>query len=94
MIPPSPDLLAPLTGWYNSDLFRFIWRKEFRSLKLLRNQLELLPVPDWNESLKDELSDLVKKGEKGEDIKLELNNILYNFFEISKKEQAYVRSEI
>ncbi len=94
MIPPGPDLLYPLTGWYNSELFRFMWWKEFRSLKLLRSQLEYLPLPDWSESLKQDLSSLVKKGEKGEDIKLELNRILYDFFDISRKEQEYVRSEI
>ena len=94
MIPPDPDLLKPLTGWYNSELFRYMWWKEFRSLKLLRSQLENLLLPDWSESLKQDISSLVKKGEKGEDIKLELNSILYDFFNITGKEQEYVRSEI
>ncbi len=93
LIPADPDLLEPLVGWYNSELFRFIWWKEFRSLKLLRGHLEILPVPLWEKPLTGRITSLVKEGEKGEDIKLRLNQIFFDFFDFTPKEREYVCSE-
>ena len=94
LIPEDPELLAPLTGWYNSTLFRFCWRKQFHSVKLLRSHLEILPVPDWGELEKQELTDLVKMGEKGEDVKPKVDQILFDFYDFSRKEREYVASQV
>ncbi|OQY34049.1 MAG: hypothetical protein B6241_06090 [Spirochaetaceae bacterium 4572_59] len=93
LIPPENQSLEALTAWYNSDLFRFLWQKQFHSLKLLKNHLESLPVPQWDDLQKQELLSLVKKGEKRQDIKPEINRIVYDFFQISPKDRTYVSTE-
>lgn len=93
LIPPEDQSLEALTAWYNSDLFRFLWQKQFHSLKLLRNHLESLPVPQWNHLQKQELLSLVKKGENRQDIKPEIDRIVYDFFQISPKDRDYVSTE-
>lgn len=93
LIPPGDVNLEALTAWYNSDLFRFLWQKQFHSLKLLRNHLESLPVPQWNDLQKLTLLSLVKNGEKRQDIKPEIDRMVYDFFGISSKDRIYVSSE-
>ncbi len=93
LIPPEISDLEELALWYNSDLFRFLWRKQYRALKLLRNHLETLPLPEWDEIQRREIRSLVKSGENRQDIKPEINRIVFDFFGIPMDDREYIKSE-
>ena len=93
LIPPEISDLEELALWYNSDLFRFLWRKQYHALKLLRNHLETLPIPEWNEIQRREIQSLVKSGENRQDIKPEMNRIVFDCFGIPMDDREYIKSE-
>jgi len=90
---PDPDFsLELLAAWLNSSLFAFLWRKQYHSVKLLRGQLEALPVPIWDDSVSSALTGLVKKAENGQDILLELDDRIFNLYGITGENREHVCS--
>ena len=94
LIPGRDHCLEEMAAWYNSKLFRFLWRKQYRSLKLLRGHLESLPLPRWDEIRKQKLLNLVKTAENRHDIRSEIDNMIYDFYEIPIKDREYIANEI
>jgi hypothetical protein len=90
LIPPGKEDLGEMVLWYNSALFRFLWFKRYRSVKMLRHQLESLPLPHWNEREKQEISALVKEGEKRQDMPPEGDRLIFRHFNLSEKEICLV----
>ena len=86
LIPPRPEDLEEMVFWYNSALFRFLWYKQYRSVKMLRHQLEALPLPRWSDDEKALVSTLVKEGEKRQDMPPEGDALLFRHFKLTDKE--------
>lgn len=50
LIPQSVShSIKVILGIFNSSLYQFIFQKKFNSIKVLRNHIESLPLPDWSE---------------------------------------------
>ncbi len=75
-------LLAEL---FNTDLYNFIYQKRFNALKVLRKNLEELPLPE---------TEAIEQVRKLQAMPGNIEYLLYNYFGISEKEAAYIRSEI
>ncbi|MDC7233787.1 MAG: N-6 DNA methylase, partial [Spirochaetales bacterium] len=95
LVLPSGDRLTPeeLVLWYNSALFRFIWYKQYRSVKMLRHHLEDLPLPRWTDNEKREITALVQNAEKGQDISFQMNEIVCGHFGLTREERNIVLSQ-
>ena len=46
----STHSIKVILGLFNSSLYQFIFHKKFNSIKVLRNHIESLPLPDWSEA--------------------------------------------
>jgi len=64
----SANILIPKTdhypikfilGLFNSSLYQYIFQKKFSSIKVLRNHIEVLPLPTWREKEIARISALV-----------------------------------
>lgn len=47
----STHSIKVILGLFNSSLYQFIFHKKFNSIKVLRNHIESLPLPDWSEAI-------------------------------------------
>lgn len=47
----STHSIKVILGLFNSSLYQFIFHKRFNSIKVLRNHIESLPLPDWSEAI-------------------------------------------
>jgi len=85
----EPEIIAAL---FNSSLYRFILKKKFNSIKVLRSHLEYLPIPDMREPEKEELLELSRKGEQDALKALEkINERVFNLFQINHSDRNYIR---
>ena len=80
----------------NSDLLRFIYRKKFHALKVLRGNLEELPLPDFSPpehatvlSLVDEFLET-----KNHHALKNINRLVYHYFGISRDEMGYIVADV
>ncbi len=75
-----------LTEIFNTDLYNFIYQKRFNALKVLRKNLEALPLPE-PEAI-EQGRKLLNPGQSNTE------DILYDYYGISVKETEYIRSEL
>lgn len=84
--------LEELAFWYNSSLFKFLWLKQYRSVKMLRRHLEELPIPLWNLDEISRIKTLVQNAEKGQDISSFMDEMIFEHFELTEEERNIVLS--
>jgi N-6 DNA Methylase/TaqI-like C-terminal specificity domain len=84
--------LEELAFWYNSSLFKFLWLKQYRSVKMLRRHLEELPIPLWNFDEKSQIKTLVQNAEKGQDISSFMDEMIFKYFKLTEEERNIVLS--
>ncbi|MCL2346708.1 MAG: N-6 DNA methylase [Planctomycetaceae bacterium] len=97
LIPTRPDYPARvLCAVLNSDLMRFVYRKKFNALKVLRGHLEALPIPDFRPSEKQAILLLVEAfiETKNSHILDEINARVYQYFGICYNETRYIVGEL
>jgi len=97
LIPTRPDFsIKVLCAVLNSDLMRFVNRKKFNALKVLRGNLEELPLPDFGKSDQKTILSLVDEfiETKKNHVLDEINKKVYHYFEISKSEMRYIAEEL
>lgn len=82
--------LEELVFWYNSSLFRFLWFKQFRSVKMLRRHLENIPLPLWDFHEKSRIKALVIKAEKGQDVSSFMDDMIFDHYKLSEEERHFV----
>ena len=92
LVLPDPEMMEEAALWFNSSLFRFIWQKQFSSVKMLRFHLEFFPLPLWKRSEKSLIKGLVQKAEKGQDISSPADELVFRHFELTKEERDIVLS--
>jgi len=82
-------------AFLNSNIFKYIYRKMFGEIKILKGNLEKLPFPviTNEENLAfEKLCDEVLSGE--DDKKIEINEKIYSIFELTKKEVEHVENTL
>jgi len=57
----STHSIKVILGLFNSSLYQFIFHKKFNSIKVLRNHIASLPLPDWSEAIYKTISSFVDR---------------------------------
>ena len=77
---------------FNSVLYRCIYKKKFNSIKVLRGDLEQLPLPLWSEETFAHITNLTDRIIEGEDLSEDLDGYIMEQFGFSLEERAYIHS--
>lgn len=82
-------------AFLNSNIFKYIYRKLFGEIKILKGNLEKLPFPVITSEENIELEHLCDEVLLGDDEKkVEINEKIYTIFELTKKEAEYVEKAL
>lgn len=102
VIPQSNKHTAKvILGLFNSSLYQFIFQKKFNSIKVLRNHIEALPLPDWSEvayktisSLVDRLISPALEQESRTRLFAELDKYVMSQWGLTENEMVYIQKNI
>lgn len=83
-----------IVALFNSNLYNFIFQKKFNSIKILRADLEQLPLPNFDKKDTDTLVNYYEQIIEGKSSIKELNKFLYNFFKLTAEEVKYLEKEL
>lgn len=94
-IPHKEFSIEVITALFNSSLYHFLLKKKFNSIKILRNHLEYLPIPQMTPTIESYFRGLVMLGEKKdqknrEKILEKIDNKVFNLFEIEHSDRKYI----
>lgn len=68
----------------NSELFQFLFSRQFNTHKVLRSHLERLPFPYLSDRQAKELTELVDRAIAGENVQTQIDNVVYGLFGIGR----------
>lgn len=94
LIPKVNYPLKAILALFNSSLYAFIYQKKFHALKILRGDLEQLPLPLWNSTVLDNIVNLVDKVLKEEEDFSDLDNYILEQFKFTPEEKEYIRAAV
>ncbi|HWC57647.1 MAG TPA: transcriptional repressor LexA [Candidatus Paceibacterota bacterium] len=100
IVPNIPSLnIKYILGVLNSDLIQFYYSKLFFTVRVLRSNLERLPILNASKSQQAEVIDLVEKIEnsnkKGYDQALEkLNDLVFDLYKIDQQQRKYIKEAL
>jgi hypothetical protein len=98
----SANILIPMVkgmdmkvimGLFNSTLYQYIFQKKFSSLKVLRNHIENLPLPELDGISVKKILKMVENIEKGGSME-QLDKYIYAIFRLDSREIEHVRNEV
>lgn len=93
---PAPDVNPSIiVFFFNSSLYRFVLARKFNSLKILREHLEQLPLPDLTSAEKQTIENMTETMEiSSADTLMNLlramDEWVFNFFEIPHSDRSYI----
>jgi len=79
---------------FNSTLYQFLYQKLFSSIKILRSQLEVLPLPDFSDEEKADIVEMVDSILNDKTGLQVIDRWLYDYFGFNEKERAYIKNEV
>lgn len=92
IIPRIPDYpIKVVAALFNSAIYQFMFQKKFSSIKVLRNHIEQLPLPHWDEKI---FNEIVKLADEVADNKIDfekLDNYIMKQYKLSPIEIDYVK---
>lgn len=95
LIPKFPDIpIKVVLAFLNSNIFQFIFKKKFNTVKILRGDLEKLPFPllTNKEIIKiEEYVNDILLGKNKEDV---LNELIYDIYNLTTEEKKYILNSI
>ena len=97
LIPTRPDFsIKVLCAVLNSDLMRFVYRKKFNALKVLRGNLEALLLPDFSQTNHQAVLSFVDEfiETKNKTVLDEINRLVYRYFEVGRGEIRHIARKI
>ena len=77
-------------GFLNSKLFNYYYRKKFNSIKILRGDIEQLPLPNLSNNKLYEIEQLVNKIINDVEAIERLDEYIFNLYELTDSEIEYV----
>ncbi len=91
--------IESIVALFNSPLYRFLYRKKFNSIKVLRSHLEQLPLPRLSERDNVYLKKLVLQIEQSLEtdhsaLIEKINDYIFQFFNISDCDRKYIMENI
>lgn len=75
---------------FNSSLYQFIYSKKFNTIKVLRGNLEELPLPIFSEKIYNKIVKLVDEIILSGKTNAELDLLIFKLLDISESEQKYI----
>ena len=99
-MPNIPDLnMKYILGVLNSDLIQFYYAKLFFTIRVLRSNLERLPIFNATKAQQAKVISLVEKlentkNEKYEQLLKELNDYIFDLYQIDDKQKTYIAEEL
>jgi type I restriction-modification system DNA methylase subunit len=93
LIPDVPNYpIKALVAVLNSDVMRFVYRKRFNTIKVLRGNLEDLPLPVLSDREKNELITLTDNFIKTRSVNLiaSINQIVFRYYNLNDDEIKYI----
>jgi tRNA1(Val) A37 N6-methylase TrmN6 len=93
LIPQIPNYpIKALAAILNSDVMRFVYRKKFNTIKVLRGNLENLPIPVLSNHEKNEFVTLVENFIKTSLVDLldRINEIIFKHYNLKTDEIEYI----
>lgn len=90
-LPCSNKVIVAL---FNSSLYNFMFQKMINSIKVLRSDLELLPIPNFSKKVLNRLEKLHDDIVLGKKTIENLDEMVYNLFKITDKEIKYIVKNI
>jgi len=87
---PAKVVLALL----NSSLYQFIYLKKFNTIKVLRGNLEELPLPDFSKAIINKLTNLVDKVLVNKIDITVIDNYIVDLFKITEIEKEHIKNSI
>ncbi len=100
IVPNIPNLkMKYILGVLNSDLVQFYYAKSFFTIRVLRSNLERLPIFNATKAQQEKVVSLVEKLEKAENEKYEqllkeLNEYIFNLYQIDEQQKIYIAEEL
>ncbi len=79
---------------FNSELYQFLYQKLFASIKILRSQLEALPLPIFTKNQENLILNMVNdvlQNKKSEEM---IDKFLFDFFSITDEERKYINKMV
>lgn len=93
LIPVIRDYpVKTILALFNSALYRFIYRRKFNSIKVLRSHLEALPLPVFSREIHQKISQYVELILNGEKKESELDQLIFSLLGLTHEEIKYVSS--
>lgn len=92
-----PELNYPLKvilALFNSSLYRFLFEKKFHSVKILKGDLEQLPLPLWKKEVFQHIIEMVDEIILGEKVFSSLDNYIMEQFHLSQEERSYIEHNL
>lgn len=93
--------IKTILALFNSSLYQLLYQKKFGSIKVLKGDIEQLPLPILEKKKHQEIEQLVNKlldntepTEKRKKLYIELDNYIMELFDLEKDEKDYVRKSI
>ena len=81
-----------IAALFNSSLYQFIFQKKFASIKVLRNHIEQMPLPLWDEKTFFEIVKRVDRTLKNSDCYEALDHYIMNQYSLSSQEINYIKA--
>ncbi len=95
LIPKFADMpIKVVMAFLNSDLFQYLFQKRFSTHKVLRGDLEELPFPVLSSKECDAVEKVVDRIILGEDLILEMNNLIYKYYNLNDSEILQIQKEL
>jgi SAM-dependent methyltransferase len=79
---------------FNSSLYQFIYAKKFNTIKVLRGNLEELPLPILSEDIYNKIIKYVDEIISSGQTHNQLDILIFKLFDISESEQEYILASI
>ncbi len=95
LIPTITDYpVKVVLALFNSSLYQFVYSKKFNTIKVLRGNLEELPLPIFSEKICSKIITLVDEIISSKKFHNELDLLIFKLFNISESEQEYIMASI
>ncbi|MFA5095332.1 MAG: N-6 DNA methylase [Candidatus Paceibacterota bacterium] len=93
--------IKTILALFNSSLYQLLYQKKFGAIKILKGDIEQLPLPIIDkgkhkdiERIVNKLLDNTKPTENRKRVYLELDDYIMNLFSLKKEEKDYIRKSI
>jgi type I restriction-modification system DNA methylase subunit len=93
LIPKAESVsVKPLLAYLNSSVAQFVFTQKFRTHKVLRGDLEKLPIPLFSKSELEQLSNLADRAISGENLNMEVDELIFSALNFSGEQIALMKS--